>query len=265
VAREDNGGPTHARTGRPVTVGRSEKMSKSKKNVVDPVHIIDTYGADTARLFMLSDSPPDRDLDWTEAGIDGAWRYVNRLWRMVSESPIPLADKEAPVPETLSPAAAKCRRLVHRTIALATEDLNRFHFNKAVARIREMTNALEGLKPEDAGAGFVLREGLETATLLIGPLMPHLAEEMWEALGHDGLLAETPWPEADPALVATETVTLAVQVNGKTRGTVELPKDAEQKAVEEAAFALQTVVAAMGGKAPRKVILVPNRILNVVV
>ena len=265
VERDAAGNARHVRTGQGVTVGRSEKMSKSKKNVVDPVHIIETYGADTARLFMLSDSPPDRDLDWTEAGIDGAWRYVNRLWRMVSESPVGLAEKGAICPTDLSPAADKCRRLVHRTIVAATEDLQRFHFNKAVARVREMTNALEGLKADEAGAGFVLREGLEVATRLIGPMMPHLAEEMWQELGYSDLLADTPWPEPDPALAAEETVTLAVQVNGKTRGTIELPKDADQKTVEEAAFQMPTVRAAMGGKSPRKIILVPNRIFNVVV
>ncbi|MEO5335419.1 MAG: leucine--tRNA ligase [Magnetospirillum sp. WYHS-4] len=266
VVKGDGGTAIHAKAGTAVVVGRSEKMSKSKKNVVDPVHIIDTYGADTARLFMLSDSPPDRDLDWTEAGIDGAWRYVNRLWRMVAENAI--LEGAAGEVATGCPSAAveKCRRQVHKTIALVTDDLSRFHFNKAVARIRELTNALEEIKPGEAGGPTVMREGLEVAVRLIGPMMPHLAEEMWQALGHrELLLADASWPVADPALLADETVTVAVQVNGKTRGTIEVPRDADRTVVEAAALALHTVEKAMEGKSVRKVILVPNRIVNVVV
>jgi len=242
--------------------GRSEKMSKSKKNVVDPAGIIDGYGADTARLFMLSDSPPERDLDWTEAGIDGAWRYVNRLWRMVVNAELPPAG--APMPE-LSPEAAKARRLVHKTIAQVGEDLERFHFNKAVARIREMTNGLGELPGADAGAAWVLREGLEATARLIGPMMPHLAEEMWLALGGDGLLAEAAWPEADSTLLVDDSVTVAVQVNGKLRATIELPKDADAALAEQTALAQPQVISAMSGKPARKVVVVPNRIVNVVV
>jgi leucyl-tRNA synthetase len=180
VAPGADGTVVHAESGRPVSVGRSEKMSKSKRNVVDPAGIIDTYGADTARLFMLSDSPPDRDLDWTEAGIDGAWRYVNRLWRMVATAELP--EPGTPMPE-LGEAAARLRRLVHKTIAQVGDDLERFHFNKAVARIREMTNALAEASGGAADLAWVRREGLETAALLVGPMMPHLAETMWDSLG----------------------------------------------------------------------------------
>ncbi len=252
----------HAETGAPVTGGRSEKMSKSKKNVVDPAGIIDGYGADTARLFMLSDSPPERDLDWTEAGIDGAWRYVNRLWRMVATAG--LSPVGTPMPE-LSPEAAKIRRLVHRTIAQVGEDLERFHFNKAVARIREMTNGLGELSGGEGGASWVLREGLEATARLIGPMMPHLAEEMWQALGGTGLLAEAAWPVADPALLVEDSVTVAIQVNGKLRATIELPKDADAALAEQTALAQPQVISAMSGKPARKVVVVPNRIVNVVV
>jgi leucyl-tRNA synthetase len=262
VAQAPDGKLVHAATGRPVAGGRSEKMSKSKKNVVDPAGIIDTYGADTARLFMLSDSPPERDLDWTEAGIDGAWRYVNRLWRMVVAAELPAAG--TPMPE-LSPAVAKVRRLVHKTIAQVGDDLERFHFNKAVARIREMTNGLGELSAGQPDAGWVLREGLEAAAKLVGPMMPHLAEEMWQALGGSGLLAEAAWPEADPALLVEDSVTVAVQVNGKLRATIELPKDVDAATAEQTALAQPQVISAMSGKPARKVVVVPNRIVNVVV
>ncbi|MBI2235688.1 MAG: leucine--tRNA ligase [Magnetospirillum sp.] len=264
VAKAEDGSLIEAATGRPATTGRSEKMSKSKRNVVDPANIIDTYGADTARLFMLSDSPPERDLDWTEAGIDGAWRYVNRLWRMVAQPVVPLAAAGSAMPE-LSDEAARVRRVVHKTIAAVGEDLERFHFNKAVARIREMTNALGELTRAAAGAGWVLREGLEAAARLIGPMMPHLAEEMWRLLDRDGLLAEAGWPVAEAALLVEDSVTVAVQVNGKLRATIALPTDCDAGLAEQTALAQPAVITAMSGKPARKVVVVPNRIVNVVV
>ncbi|MGB8275579.1 MAG: class I tRNA ligase family protein, partial [Alphaproteobacteria bacterium] len=248
-----------------VSVGRVEKMSKSKKNVVDPEQILETYGADTARLFMLSDSPPERDLEWSEAGVEGVWRYVNRLWRMVTEPEVPLAPNGAAMPVTLSAQAAEARRAVHKTIRAVTEDLEKFRFNRAVAHIRELSNTLGALETSGAtDAGFVLREGYETIALLLGPLAPHLAEELWERLGHAEPLSVTRWPEADPKLVIDEMVTVAVQVNGKLRGQIELPRDAEAAAAEAAALALPAVAKAADGKPPRKVIVVPNRIVNVV-
>jgi len=248
-----------------VVRGRSEKMSKSKKNVVDPERIIGAYGADTARLFMLSDSPPDRDLDWTDSGIEGAWRYVGRVWRLIAENADKLAAPESPLPADLSGAALAMRALTHKTIAAVTQDLNGFHFNKAVARIRELTNALEGFKDDSPTANWVRRESFETVAKLLNPMLPHLAEELWQALGHDQLIADEAWPVADPALLVDDTVTIAVQVNGKMRGTIDVPKDCPQEIAQSAALALDTVLAAMQGKEPRKVIIVPNRIVNVVV
>jgi leucyl-tRNA synthetase len=269
VERTGDGQATARKTGKPATVGRSEKMSKSKKNVVDPEAIIDAYGADTARLFMLSDSPPDRDLDWTDAGIEGAWRYLNRLWRLVNEPKVELAAAAGPRtaarPDALSAAAEAAFRAAHKTIAGVSDDLDKFHFNKAIARVRELTNALESLEPKDEGAGRVMRFGLETAVRLFGPMIPHLAEELWHSLGHRTFLADEPWPAADPAYLAEENVVIAVQVNGKLRGTLDLPKDSNRETAEEAALKLDNVVAAIGGKPVRKVIVVPNRIVNVVV
>jgi leucyl-tRNA synthetase len=251
--------------GRPVTLGRSEKMSKSKKNVVDPAGIIGTYGADTARLFMLSDSPPERDLDWTEAGIDGAFRYVNRLWRMVVVPQVELPPPRSPQPATMAESVVKARRQIHRTIVVVGEDLERFHFNKAVARLRELSNTLAEIPAAAEGAGWVLREGLETLVTLIGPMLPHLGEELWLELGHTDLLVDAPWPEADPALLVEDSVTIAVQVNGKLRATIELPKDIDAATAENLALAAPAVAALLEGKTPRKVIVVPNRIVNVVV
>ena len=258
-----------AQGGSAVTVGRSEKMSKSRKNVVDPESIIETYGADTARLFMLSDSPPDRDLDWTEAGIEGAWRYVNRLWRMVNQAPGGAGTFLAAIgvtrPDALGEHSQAVLKIIHRTIVAVSDDLDKFHFNRAVARIRELTNELEDLSPEEEGADWVMRQGLETAVCLIGPMMPHLAEELWHSLGHQTLLADTPWPEAEADQLVEKNVTVAVQVNGKLRGTLDLPKDSDDQTAETAALALENVSAAIAGKPIRKVIIVPNRIINVVV
>ena len=251
--------------GGPVTVGRSEKMSKSQKNVVDPESIIDAYGADAARLFMLSDSPPERDLDWTDSGIEGAWRYANRLWRLINQPEKEFSKINAEKPEAISGAALATEKAIHITIASVSSDLDKFHFNKAVARIRELTNTLDALEPQQDGAAWVRRHGLEVAICLIGPMTPHLAEELWHSLGHETLLADTAWPVADPNLLVENSVTIAVQVNGKLRGTLELAKDSDQKSTEEAALSLHNVASVIGDKPIRKVIIVPNRIVNVVI
>jgi leucyl-tRNA synthetase len=263
VHRDDTGALVDA-ANHPVTVGRTEKMSKSKKNVVGLEAIVDGYGADTARLYLLSDSPPERDLEWTDAGVEGAWRYVNRLHRLITEPPVPLAAAGTAVPTALAPAVDKTRRAIHRAVAAVTDHIEKFRFNSAVARIRELTNVLEEMGPGD-GAGAVMREGIEAAVRLVGPMMPHLAEELWWELGRRTLLADERWPSFDPALVIDETVTLAVQVNGKMRATIELPRDCDRATAEAAALAPPTVQRAMEGKTPRKIIVVPNRIINVVV
>ena len=257
-----DGGFIAADGGAPVTVGRSEKMSKSKKNVVDPEDIINGYGADTARWFMLSDSPPDRDLEWTESGIAGAWRFMNRLWRLADRFPAEAGgtpDDAAADGETLA-----LRQAVHKTIDGVTGDLENFRFNRAVARIYELVNQLTEFKGDDPVAQGVVAESLEILTLLLGPMTPHLAEEMWHRIGKDGLVADQPWPEAEPSLLVEDTVTLAVQVRGKLKGTIEIRRDAEQAEAEELAFKEPSVAQALEGKSIQRVIYVPNRILNVV-
>jgi leucyl-tRNA synthetase len=264
VRKNADGTAVHATTGAKVLVGRSEIMSKSKKNVVPPAEIIASYGADTARLFMLSDSPPERDLEWTESGVEGAWRYVNRLYRLASEPPVALPPPDAPRPATLSPVAEAARRATHKAIAAVTEQVEALRFNVAVAQVRTLSNALEALDGKGEGEAWVLGEGLRALCHLVAPMCPHLAEEMWVALGGTGLLCERAWPEADPALLVDGTVKVAVQVNGKLRATIDLPRDAPEAQAREVALAQPNVAAAMAGKPPRKVIVVPNRIVNVV-
>jgi leucyl-tRNA synthetase len=237
-------------------------MSKSKKNVVDPDRIIEGYGADTARLFMLSDSPPERDLEWTDAGVDGAWRYLNRLWRMVAGAHLPATG--TPMPSPLGENAEKARRAIHRAIADVSHAFERFHFNGAVAKVRELSNALDELDSQKADEAWVLREGLEVLAQLLGPMLPHIAEEMWEKLGHTTILCDTPWPKADPDLLIENTVTVAVQVNGKLRATIALPRDASRQDAEHAALANENVQRALGGNPAKKVIVVPNKIVNIV-
>ncbi|MHC8508052.1 MAG: leucine--tRNA ligase [Rhodospirillales bacterium] len=257
--------------GKPARRGRSEKMSKSKRNVVDPEAIIDTYGADTARLFMLSDSPPERDLDWTEAGVEGAWRYIKRLWRLAAQPKGALAEPGAAKPAGLSGAAADLHRAAHRAVDGVTHDIERFHFNRAVARVRELTNAVEHLAAEaEAGRGgegapWAHRFALETLCVLIAPMMPHLAEAMGEHLGLEGLIAERRWPVADAAELADDTVEIAVQVNGKLRGALTAAAGAARETLETEALALEKVIKAMDGKPVKKVIVVPDKIVNVVV
>jgi leucyl-tRNA synthetase len=254
----------------PVEVGRSEKMSKSKKNVVDPDQIIRDYGADTARWFMLSDSPPERDLEWTEAGVTGAWRFQQRLFRIASTAIESLPPAGTPKPTAFSDAATALRRAAHKSIAGISTDIEAFHFNKAVARLYEFANTIDSargdsVEAKDDSTRWALREALEIFVRLIGPMTPHLAEELWQSLGHKSLLADSPWPLAEDALLVDDTVTVAVQLNGKLRGTIALAKDAPKDVAEKTALALPELVRGLDGKTPKRVIVVPNRIVNVVV
>ncbi len=263
VVKGDDGTLVKADDKTPVTVGGVIKMSKSKRNTVDPQDILDTYGADAARLFILSDSPPERDLEWSEAGIEGAWRYINKLYRAVIEAGLDKAPAQKP--DSFSDNATELRQLTHKTIKAVAADIEAFHMNKAVARIRELSNALAAFKAGDDNSLWALREGYETLVRLMNPMIPHLAEELWQMLGHGTILADTPWPQADEALLAADTVTIGVQVNGKVRATITLPADADKDTAEQTALADDSVRRAIDGKQVRKVIVVPGRIVNVVV
>ena len=270
VTRDPSGRPVLAESGLPVEIGRSESMSKSKKNVVDPSSIIGRYGADTARWFMLSDSPPERDLEWTDAGVSGAWRFVQRLWRLVQELSVHAGEAGAGRPPAVPDGPdGELRHAAHRTIAAVGDDIEAFRFNKAVARIHEFVNVLGSWTPPGRAersdeAAAVLREALEAVVQLIGPMMPHLAEELWRRLGNETLLADTPWPAADPELIEEESVTIGIQVSGKLRGTIEVARDSDETLVREAALAHANVRRNIGDRTVRKVIVVPNRIVNVV-
>jgi leucyl-tRNA synthetase len=269
--KKDGSKLVSVKDGGAVTVGRSEKMSKSKKNVVDPSYIIETYGADTARWFIISDSPPERDMEWTEAGVEGAWRYVNRLWRLVEDYKTVITKDGAPGAEK----AEELRRTAHRAIEKVTNSVDAFAHNIAVAEVRILSNAVGDViaalpvtgeqRPAAPVLAEALAESVDILVRLAGPMMPHLGEEMWQALGHDRLLAEESWPVADPALLVSNSVTMAVQVNGKLKATIDLPRDSDQATAEAAALKDPKIVAAMAGKTARKVIVVPNRIVNVVV
>jgi leucyl-tRNA synthetase len=244
----------------PVAVGPSEKMSKSKKNVVAPEGIIDAFGADTIRWFMLSDTPPERDVEWTQEGAEGCWRFVQRIHRLVTEAGA-LPPPGAKPAQDCGGADLELRRATHRAVAAVTEDLAALRFNRAVAQIYTLANALSASGPVD---GAVKREALEVLVLLIGPMMPHLAETCWEALGHKTLVATAHWPVANKGLVTSDTLVIAVQVNGKRRGEIEIARAAQEEEVKASALALDSVQRALEGKTPRRVIVVPGRIVNVV-
>jgi leucyl-tRNA synthetase len=256
-------------TGEPVTIGAIEKMSKSRRNTVDPDDIIGSFGADTARWFMLSDSPPERDVNWTEEGVQGAWRFVQRLWRLVHEAADVAASADQPRPSTFSAPALALRKAAHRALARVSEDVERLRFNVCVAHIYEFANAfqasLANLETEPvADYRWAAREAVDILVRLFHPMMPHLAEECWAALGHKSLVASQPWPKLEPDLLIEDTITLPVQINGKKRGDVTVARNAEKAEIETAVLALDAVKKALDGKPPKKVIVVPQRIVNVV-
>jgi leucyl-tRNA synthetase len=244
---EQRDGKLVTTAGEPVTLGRVEKMSKSKKNVVDPAPILDSYGADAVRWFMLSDSPPERDLAWSVSGIEGAWRFVQRVWRLVQSI------------DTADGADAALSRKRHKAVAGVAEDIEALAFNKAVAKLYELVGAIEKAQPSADRT-----EAIRTLVRLVAPMIPHLAEEAWASVGVDGLVADAAWPEFDPALLVEDEVTIAVQVNGKLRDTLTVPRGEAKERLEARALAAPNVVRLLNGAPPRKVIVVPDRLVNLV-
>ena len=245
--RKDGDDWVHIESGHPVTPGRVEKMSKSKRNTVDPEPILAKYGADAVRWFMLSDSPPERDLEWSEGGIEGASRFVQRVWRLARASKPAEGEDEA------------LKRKLHRTIAAVGEAIEALQFNKAIAQLYELTSAIEKAQPS-----ATRHEAVRSLILLAAPAAPHLAEEAWAALGESGLIADAAWPNFDPALLVDDQVTLAVQVNGKLRDTLSAPRGLDRAAAEALALASDKVQRQLAGAVPRKVIVVPDRLVNIV-
>ena len=258
-------------SGTPVQIGPVEKMSKSKKNTVDPEDIITRYGADTARWFMLSDSPPERDIEWTEAGVEGAWRFVQRLWSMFEEL---CEGLRKPGPDlsngTPDADAVWLQKQTHKCVAEVTLEIERFHFNRAVAHIYELSNALRKTGPRLKKSGHpadlnVLSDALSKLVRLFAPMMPHLAEACWGLLGGQGFVGEQPWPKADQNMLIQDRITIPVQINGKKRAEIVISKDTPHKDVEAAALENTKIKAFMGGRTAKKIVVVTNRIVNIVV
>jgi leucyl-tRNA synthetase len=259
-------------TGEEVTIGPIEKMSKSKKNTVDPDDIIAAYGADVARWFMLSDSPPDRDVIWSDERVQGAARFVQRLWRLVNESAEIAKAAPAARPAAFGADALALRKAAHGALDKVSSGIERLHFNVCLAHIREFANALADVlaKVGTAAPGlasdvsWAVQEASVILVQLFAPMMPHLAEECWQVLGRSGLVSEANWPQIERDLLVEDSVTLVVQVNGKKRGDVTVPRGAQNPQIEAAVLALDAVKSSLGGKPVRKVIIVPLRIVNVV-
>jgi leucyl-tRNA synthetase len=255
-------------TGEEVTIGSIEKMSKSKRNTVDPDDIIETYGADTARWFMLSDSPPDRDVIWSDERVQGASRFVQRLWRLVNEAAGIAKSAPSARPGSFGADALALRKAAHGALDKVSAGIEKLHFNVCLAYIREFTNALADLlareEPPAPDLAWAIAEATVILVQLFAPMMPHLAEECWGVLGQSGLVSEANWPKIERDLLVEDQVTLVVQVNGKKRGDVTVARNAQNPEIEAAVLGLDAVKAALGGKPVRKVIVVPMRIVNVV-
>ena len=261
---------THDETGEAITIGSIEKMSKSKKNTVDPTDIIESFGADTARWFMLSDSPPERDVIWTEAGAEGAHRFIQRIWRLTVDTSEFLKGKTLEAPANLSDEALALRRITHKTLATVESNIEQLGFNRSVAQIYQLVNHIATVVKKDkldadASLAWALDESMQLLVLMSAPMMPHLAEECWTQLGKDGLVSTHAWPVADKSMLVDDEITLPIQINGKKRGEITVAADADQATIEAAVLASDPVIKALDGKSPRKVIVVPKRIVNVVV
>jgi leucyl-tRNA synthetase len=261
-------------------------MSKSKKNVVEPAHIVEAYGADTARLFMLSDSPASRDLDWSESGVDGCWKYVNRLFRLVSTNSVILDAQhrgsqefgsEPKLMRSLDAKASKddelkaskdaefILRLTHKTIAAVQDEYEKMGFNRAIAKIREFSNALEKFAPKSDEEKITMNFALKNLVILFAPIMPHLAEECWQMLGQKGLVSEASFPKFDVNLIAEDEVGIAIQVGGKLRAVIQVPKGLERSELEQRALAQENVQKFIDKNAIKKIIIVPDKLVNILI
>ncbi len=266
---EQKGEVNHCRKcGGEIAVGRLEKMSKSKKNVVDPEYLIEKYGADTARMFCLFAAPPEKDLDWSDQGVEGSFRFLNRVWRLLWE--------QAPRLQSLAPPASGIalegeqrllRQKTHRTIQRVTEDIERFHFNTAISAIMELVNEIytSGLKDrEDEISKRIMREAIETTVILLSPFVPHLAEELWEHLGEKESILKRPWPDYDPEAVSREEILIVIQINGKLRDRITVPASYGEEEIRDWALKSERVKKYTEGREIRKVIFVPQKLVNIV-
>ena len=265
---------THEGCGAAVEIGPMRSMSKSKKNVIDPETLIAEYGADTARIFTLFAAPPEKDLEWNDEGVEGAHRFVNRVWRLVTQYAGGLKNVQV-IPQSfqdLPPHLKGIRRAVHQTIKKVTEDIEGdFHFNTAIAALMELVNTLylskeeSALKTRSEQSRAVWKEALQTVVILLSPFAPHIAEELWMRLGNPPSIMKTAWPIHDEEVIRTERVTLVIQVNGRLRGKIEVLADQGEEAIKQLALADPKVQPWISGKTIRNVIYVPGRLVNIVV
>jgi leucyl-tRNA synthetase len=256
--------------GRPVEKGRVEKMSKSKKNIVDPEDLVNAYGADTARLFTLFAAPPEKDLEWSDQGVEGAYRFLSRFWRFVHQHrDLLMGVASTPEPANLTAEQRELRRLIHKTIKRVSEDIEeRFHFNTAIAAIMELFNALAAAAQDPRqfeAAAPLIQQGVETMIVLLSPFVPHVANELWEQLGHRETLEQVRWPTYSEEALEEEKLLIVVQVNGKVRGKITVPADTTQERIESEALADPKVVGFLNGHKVRRTIYVPRRLVNIVV
>jgi len=263
------GGKCHI-CGRDIIIGKTEKMSKSLKNVIDPDFLVKTYGADTARIFCLFAAPPEKDLEWSEQGVEGSFRFLSRLWRIFDDylediQKVPSATGNIALDGDLK----TLRRKTHQTIRKVTQDIeDRFHFNTAISAVMELVNTLYAVKrpaKDDAAAFGVIREALEAAILLLTPIVPHITEELWQILGHSASAADTAWPEYDPAIASEEEMTIVIQINGKLRSRMTVPVDCDAEKIKADAQADEKIVALLKGANILKVIYVPKKLVNIVI
>ena len=264
-----NDGKCHI-CGKPVIIGKTEKMSKSLKNVIDPDYLIKTYGADTARIFCLFAAPPEKDLEWSDQGVEGSFRFLNRLWRIFTEYLEDVKSLKSPdAGLALEGEWKNLRRKTHQTIRKVTIDIeDRFHFNTAISAVMELVNAIY-LVPRpgksDTKALSVIREALETAVILLSPIVPHIAEELWQKLGHQTAVCDANWPKYDKAIASEEEITVVIQINGKLRSRMTVPVDESAEKIKADALADEKIKALIKDASVKKVIYVPNKLVNIVV
>jgi leucyl-tRNA synthetase len=260
---------TCAKCSSPVTVGRIEKMSKSKKNVVDPNVLLGKYGADTTRLFCLFAAPPERDLEWSEQGVEGGFRFLNRLWRFYSGW-IDLIKETAPLMSLAEISDSQTRELfqkIHETIQRVTRDIeDRFHFNTAISAVMELFNLMSSFNPEAADKEIlaVMRQAMEVVVLLLSPIVPHIAEALWRAMGAETSILLESWPHQDPAALKREELLVVVQVNGKLRSKFQIRADAGEDEMKETALADERIQKFIDAKPIKKVIVVKKKLVNIV-
>ena len=265
----DENKPTHIKTGETVTVGPIESMSKSKKNIIDPQSIVETFGADTARWFILSDTPPERDIQWTDKGAEASSRFIQRIWKIINDGAIIISKKNIVEPKKFTLDALTIRKLTHKAIKDVTDALENLRFNRAIAHIYEISNEIQNLisknkKYSDISELYAINELLKVYCQLFAPMAPHLAEECWKLLGCDDIISVRSWPQLIDKYIEEDTVLIVVQVNGKKRGEMEIKKGLSQEDVEAAALQIENVSKSIT-TGIRKIIYVPNRILNVVI